>query len=90
MLKKIPCISILKIIPYQVEGNDDLHDYDLILTTVPMQTTSDHLLTISKLPREKELAFINGRILEIYERENFKRIVKDFKKYTGKPFNFES
>ena len=36
------------------------------------------------------LAFINGRILEIYERENFKRIVKDFKKYTGKPFNFES
>lgn len=90
LLKKIPCISILKIIPYQVEGNDDLREYDLILTTVPMQTTSDHLLTISKLPREKELAFINGRILEIYERENFKRIVKEYKNYTGKPFNFES
>lgn len=76
--------------PFQSEGNDDFSEYDLVLTTVPLQLENNHTLTISKLPREKELAFINGRILEIYEQDNFKWIVKDYKKYKGKPFNFES
>lgn len=89
LLKKIPCISIIKIIPYQAESIDDINDYDLILTTVMLQNVQGYQLTISKLPREKELAFINDRVLELYEKENFKRIIKDYMKYDGKPFDLK-
>lgn len=89
LLKKIPCISIIKIIPYQAESIDDINDYDLILTTVMLQNVQGYQLMISKLPREKELAFINDRVLELYEKENFKRIIKDYMKYDGKPFDLK-
>lgn len=89
LLKKIPCISIVKIVPYQIDRFEDYSEYDLILTTVPLQNIKSNLLTISKLPREKELAFINGRILDIFEKENYKRIVKNYQKYDGKPFIFD-
>lgn len=89
LLKKIPCISIIKIIPYQAEGIEDINDYDLILTTVMLSSVQENQLKISKLPREKELAFINDRVLELYEKENFKRIIKDYMKYDGKPFDFK-
>lgn len=89
LLKKIPCISIIKIVPYQAEGIEDINNYDLILTTVMLQNVQKVQLMISKLPREKELAFINDRVLELYEKENFKRIIKDYMKYDGKPFDLK-